>query len=202
MMAVQNREAGTSTTSWWSQVLAWFGKGLLIFIGLALCASLIFWDANFYVVRDRWEHFKLALLGDWHNTGWCPPGENIPGCAPKTPLEEALSQVDNLHFFKEKAISGTTYSVTTGANFASAQAVIKGQPSHQWCYIAYGENTVKNRLDLAEQTGTQTPVIADFISIRPEALNTLGLARKQLRQIAQTHCQFNAFTKPITEGED
>lgn len=202
MMAVQNRETGTSTTSWWSQVLAWFGKGLLIFIGLALCASLIFWDANFYVVRDRWEHFKLALLGDWHNTGWCPPGENIPGCAPKTPLEEALSQVDNLHFFKEKAISGTTYSVTTGAHFASAEDVIKGQPSHQWCYIAYGESTVKNRLDLAEQTGTQTPVIADFIPIRPEALKTLGLTRKQLRQIAQTHCQFDAFTTPIIGGED
>lgn len=64
--------------------LPMIGRCLLLTTGISLVtatlSALVFWDANFYVARDRWEHFKLAIVGEWQNTGWCPPGQNVPGC--------------------------------------------------------------------------------------------------------------------------
>ncbi len=185
---------------WWPAILR--GTALTLGTGLVIVflASLVFWDANFYVARDRWEHFKLALLGEWHNTGWCPSGQNIPGCMPKADLEAAFSKVDNLHFFKLMPVEGTSLTVTTGANFASAQDVLAGKAASQWCYIAYGDSAVKTHLDLAEQSGTAPPRYATLSDVKQKALSNTGLDVAALRVIAKTHCQFGVFNQPTSKG--
>jgi len=54
---------------WWGrflrQVAMGFLKLALAFAALFTLAAFVLWDADFFVFRDRWENFKIAMFGEW-----------------------------------------------------------------------------------------------------------------------------------------
>lgn len=181
--------------------MKWVRRLLLSGLLLFAFAAMIFWDANFYAARDRWENFKIAVFGDWQDSGWCPPGRQAPNCKPRTPLEAALAASDSLHFFKSVPIEGTDLEVVTGANFESADDIVSGRASHHWCYIAYGEGSLRSHLELGSQEGDKPPVYSDLEYIGTTALPALGLARDSLSAIARSHCQLGVFNRPVSQTD-
>jgi hypothetical protein len=78
-----------SRTQWVPSVVHAFKKTLLVIAGGASAfaiAAMILWDADFYVVRERWESFKHAMFGDWPQIQLCE--KTIPQ------LQKNLCQID------------------------------------------------------------------------------------------------------------
>lgn len=161
--------------------------------------AMIFWNANFYAARDRWEHFKLAAFGDWQDTGWCPPGHRADRCTPLTTLEEALARADSLHFFKSVPIEGTDLQVTTGAVFATTQDIIEGNAGLHWCYIAAGQGALRSHIELGNQLGRDAPVYTRAHELEKAAMtpamSDASFTSAQLKSLGQTHCRFGAFNR-------
>ncbi len=155
-----------------------------------ISAVVILWNADLYAARDRVEHIKLAIFGDWQAEHWCPPGRNTKECTQINEFEAAFSDVDNFNFFKSKPIEGTALIATTGVEFATANDVLSATTARHWCYILYGSGTISSRLDLGAQEGHAAPVYADLGDISDDRLSDIGLSAERLRAIARSHCQF------------
>ncbi len=197
------KKSGAQTTTGrrqgWMAVIRFMTRiGALSIVAFGLLA-MVFWNANFYAARDRWEHFKLAAFGDWTDTGWCPPGHRADKCRPLTSLEEALARADSLHFFKSVPIEGTDLQVTTGAVFADTQDIIEGNAAMQWCYIAAGQGVLRSHIELGSQLGRDAPVYTEAHELEKAAktppLSEAGLKGAQLQSLARSHCRFGAFNR-------
>lgn len=163
------------------------GFGTLIVIGI------VFWDADFYSARNHWEHFKLAMFGEWQPQNWCPPGRKTQKCKQVNEFEAAFKDVDDFNFFKSVPVTGTALTIITGINFSSAKYVLSGTTAKHWCYFTFGRGKVKKRLDLGLQKGQSTPAYADLSDLSADDLNEIGLSADRLRAIAKSHCRFGAF---------
>jgi hypothetical protein len=67
------RAATLRSVRWWGAIAARALRRVflaaLALLGMATLAGFIFWDVDFYPVRDRWEIFKLAMFGEWPREG-------------------------------------------------------------------------------------------------------------------------------------
>lgn len=182
--------SSSTQQNWFSRVARGATITTLGVAALSLGASVVIWNADLYAARDRWEHIKLAILGDWQAEHWCPSGRNSKECTQVNAFEEVFSDVDNFNFFKSNPIDGTALIVTTGVEFTTADDVLSATTARHWCYISYGSGTISSRLDLGTQTGHAAPVYANLGDISDERLSDIGLSANRLRAIAHSHCQF------------
>ncbi|CUI01872.1 hypothetical protein [Leisingera aquaemixtae] len=169
-------------------------RGVFLFVAVpvlvVLLLGIIGWDADFYALRDRWEHMKLALFGDWQAENWCPPGRGSDNCDEAAQFEDALADAGDFTFFRRATIAGTDLTVHTGIRFATARDVVDGHPASQWCYVALPDGAVQQQIDLASKTAGNPPVYTSLASLDATALAGFGVSADALSDIARSHCRF------------
>jgi len=168
------------------------GFGLAAFV----CGALIFQDADFYAAREKWEHFKIALLGDWHPGVWCPPGRSGGKCRGADNFRARLAGMEGFTFFLNEPVEGTDLDVTTGIRFATADDVVAGKPEKFWCYLMIGNGAVTRKLTLAAKTADALAVPADFSALTADELAGTGLRTADLQALVASHCRFDAARTP------
>lgn len=181
------------TQSWLLRILrgaAISAVGILVIGGASL---IVFWDADFYAARDKYEQWRLAFFGDWQPQNWCPPGRATENCEEVSEFRAALEGAENFNFFRSLPVEGTDLTVITGVAFASALDVVSGAPSHLWCYINDGNGAVSRRITLAQVQAGQDPSFTDFRALSGSETPTLPLSAERLTAFAQSHCQFTEF---------
>lgn len=166
------------------------GLGLMAILSAGL---LVLWDADFYAVREKYEHLRLAFFGEWQAQNWCPPGRDTENCEEVSEFRAALEGAENFNFFRSLPVDGTDLTVITGVGFASALDVVSGAPSHLWCYINDGHGAVSRRITLAQVQAGHDPTFTDFRNISGFETPTLPLNAERLTALAQSHCQFTEF---------
>lgn len=166
-------------------------------IGLSVVVTIVFWDADFYSARDRFEHFKLALFGEWQPRNWCPPGRETENCQQVSEFVAALEGAENFNFFRSAQVAGTDLEVITGVEFGSALDVVAGLPAHLWCYITVGSGAIDRRITLASADAGNDPQFTDFVNV-PSSEEQLPFDAIRLNALARSHCQFNEFN-PATQ---
>ena len=154
---------------------------------------IVLWDADFYAVREKYEHVRLAFFGEWQAQNWCPPGRDTENCSAVDEFTAALEGAESFNFFRTQPVEGTSLTVITGVAFASALDVVDGEPSNLWCYINDGHGAVSRRITLANMQAGQPPSYTDFSSLSGEAAQGLPLRAERLAALAQSHCQFTNF---------
>jgi len=164
------------------------GFGLAAFV----CAALIFQDADFYAAREKWEHTKIALFGDWHPGVWCPAGRSGGKCRGADTFRERLAGMEGFTFFLSEPVEETDLDVTTGIRFASADDVVAGKPEKFWCYLVYGTGALTRKLTLATKTADMRTVLADLTTITPGELTGTRLSAADLQALVASHCRFDA----------
>lgn len=176
---------------WASRVL----RGALLtgalLLGLAICATIVLWQVDFYSVRDRYEHVRAALFGPWQSQHWCPPGRVSEACEVATDFTDALAEASDFTFFRETDIAGTSLQITTGIRFATALDVIGGRPAKQWCYLNVPDGPTSRRIDVASKEGPELPVYPDLRDLSLPVLRERGLSAAELMRLAPSHCRFD-----------
>lgn len=181
------------TQSWLPRILrgaAISAVGILVISGASL---IVFWDADFYAARDKYEQWRLAFFGDWQPQNWCPPGRATENCEEVSEFRAALEGAENFNFFRSLPVEGTDLTVITGVAFALALDVVSGAPSHLWCYINDGNGAVSRRITLAQVQAGQDPSFTDFRNLSGSETSPLPLRAERLTALAQSHCQFTEF---------
>lgn len=168
------------------------GLGLAAFI----CGALILSDADFYAAREKWEHTKIALFGEWHPGIWCPPGRGGVKCRGADTFRERLSGMEGFTFFLAEPVEGTDLDVTTGIRFASADDVVAGKPDKHWCYLDYGTGALTRKLTLATKAADELAVPADLSSLTADDLTGTGMTSAVLQTLVASHCRFDAARSP------
>ncbi len=159
--------------------------------GLAIIGAIVLWDADFYAARDKWEHAKRALFGDWSPENWCPLGRVSDDCTVQSSFAAALEDSRDFTFFRTTPIGGTDLAVETGIRFHAAQDVADGKPSYQWCHLSSPDAGVKRTFDLATKSAEDPPVYAELSSLDESALAGVDLSADALSEIARTLCRFD-----------
>lgn len=163
----------------------------LIVIGVVMLMTVVFWNADFYALRDRWEHFKLALNSEWVNE--CPPKLNFNDCERFLASKKDIEDVVDFHLFKESPIEGTGLIITTGARFETVTDIVHENASMQWCYIQINSDSFIQKIELAAKVNDKNPVYSDIHENNNGKLRAVGLSAQLLRQKSLTHCKFNFF---------
>lgn len=159
--------------------------------GFAIVLGILLWDADLYAVRDRYEHMRLALFGEWQADHWCPPGRVSEACEAVDTFTQALEEASDFTFFRTMPVAGTGLVVQTGIRFATARDVVDGEPSRQWCYVSIPQGAVSQQIDLAAQSADDPPVYTTLSSLDESALAGVGLSINALSLIARSHCRFD-----------
>lgn len=164
--------------------------------GIAIIASaslFIFWDFDFYSVRDKWENFKIAMLDEWTQDGWCPPGNASKLCDEVNRFKQAFAGTTGITFFREKPIEGTALNVTTGVRYENVDKIFEKKPIEHWCYIAVarGDSNLES-LSLGLQKGNFSPEYTHPSKFTPDDAALTGLPATRMTAIALTHCQFGS----------
>ena len=182
-----------NNTTWVPRFLRGTAFAALGAVAIGCAATLVLWDADFYAVREKYEHLKLAFLGEWQPRNWCPPGRETANCQQVSEFTAALEGAENFNFFRNLPVEGTDLVVITGVEFASALDVVSGDPSHLWCYVTIGHGAIARRITLARMNAGATPTFTDFSSTAASDLEALPLSADRLNAIAHSHCQFSDF---------
>lgn len=140
-------------------------------------AGFIFWDADFYIVRDKWEHFKIAMFGDWKLKDKVLSDDDF------------LDGYEQLTFFKTEIIDDVG-TVSIGARFTSITDLHDQSPSNQWCYLSIGAGVASQRIELAQQSGEEPAFYETFGEVPMVTLAELKITRSHLSDIARTKCVF------------
>lgn len=173
-------------------------RGAAIAAGAALFLMVIFWEADFYAMRDRWEHFKAAVFAPWQNEGECLSEIPAPQCEEIKRFEREFSQIDDFNFFRSEPIANTTVPLTLGVRFTTARDVVLGQANGYWCYVGLREGAAQQNLFLVEQLADDAPVYNDLSTVDPSLLRAHGLSIAALNQAAREQCLFDQFN--FTQG--
>lgn len=179
-----------SRTNWFPRILRGAALTGLTLTGLVVAGAIVLWDADIYTARDKFEHFKMALLSDWKSENWCPPGRVSDNCEMVNDFTAALEKASDFTFFKTVPIDGTPLSIVTGIRFATAHDVVDGQPASEWCYLTIPNGSISQRIRLATRTAVNPPNYTDLASLDASALNGTGLEISQLALLAGSHCRF------------
>lgn len=169
------------------------GTAITIAAGIAAigATALVLWDADLYAARDKFEHFKLAMFGEWQPQNWCPAGRDSENCQQVSEFVAALEGAENFNFFNSTPIAGTDLNVITGVEFHSALDVVAGEPAHFWCYLNVGNGPVAPRITLASANAGEEPVFNEFGDI-DNLVGQLPFDASRLNALARSHCQFNS----------
>jgi len=100
-------------------------------VGAAALAAIILYDANFYAARDRWEHFKQAMFGEWMPTR--RPGrrgEASPASGART-LDDIFTDLANVGVFETVPVIGTALKVVTGSTYLSSRDLLANKASQR-----------------------------------------------------------------------
>ncbi len=169
-------------------------RGVLLFVGLIvgglLFAIIILYDADPYAARDRYEHFKLALFGEWQPSDRCDRDPDGESCETLNAFEQALEDAADFTFFRAREIEGSGLSVHTGIRFATARDVVDGRVASQWCYVLLPSNGASLQIELAAQSADDPPVYDDLSALNGEAVVASGLTPSRLKALARSHCAF------------
>lgn len=157
----------------------------------AVVLGIILWDADVYTARDKFEHFKIALFGDWSAHNWCPPGRTSANCAAVDGFEAALEDASDFTFFRSAPVEGSDLTVQTGIRFATARDVVSALPSHQWCYVSIPTGGIRQQIDLASKSADEPPVYAALASLDANAVAGSSLSVDALTGLARSHCRFD-----------
>jgi hypothetical protein len=183
---------------WLPRVLRGAALGGLGLIAIGGASLIVLWDADFYAVREKYEHLKLAFFGEWQAQNWCPPGRDTENCRAVSEFAAALEGAENFNFFRSLPVEGTSLTVITGVAFSSALDVVAGAPSSLWCYINDGHGAVSRRITLGQMQAGQDPTFTDFRNLGGVGAESLPLSAERLEVLAQSHCQFTDFT-PVSD---
>ncbi len=182
-----------NTPNWLPRIL----RGAIITaLGVVVASSgilIVLWDADFYAVREKYEHLKVAFFGDWQPQNWCPPGRDTENCQQVSEFVAALEGAENFNFFRSLPVEGTDLTVITGVEFASALDVVASEPSHLWCYVTVGQGAVARRITLAQMDAGAVPTFTDFLGLAGGENEALPLSADRLSVTARSHCQFAEF---------
>ncbi|XWN32089.1 MAG: hypothetical protein ROR55_02945 [Devosia sp.] len=158
------------------RVAKWTGFAATAAAVAVVAAGIIVWDSDFYAARDRFEHFRLAMFGDWQPD-------------PRA-VTDALAGFDGIKTFSTAPVAG--FKIVTGMEFASAQDVVADNPAERWCYITAPESVaVAKAIELGTQEGTLPGVFVDTMTIADDALQLLGVDADRLAALAREHCRFS-----------
>lgn len=157
-------------------------------VAMGTIGAIVFWDADFYTARARWEAFKEAAFGKWNPISRCVVGHK--GCQQERPFEDAFKDIVDFNFFQSARIAGTSIEVMTGTAYSSSADVLARRAHHRWCYVNLGTGNVGTRIELATQSGNGKPTYLQLGVVTPEVLAQLGVSTKGLEALARTHCRF------------
>lgn len=174
--------------------------GLGALAGAGALAALIFWDADVYAAREKWEHWKIAWFGEWTPEPWCPPGRRSKLCDEARDFTARLAGMEGFTFFSAEPVEGSDLEINTGTRFETAADVVSGTPAERWCYIVFGSGSVTQKLTLAARSGADAPAYADPSAIPDPDIAAIGLTRARLGALAQTHCRLGGSDTPNTSA--
>lgn len=156
-------------------------------------AAIVFWDVDFYAVRDKWEHFRIAMFGDWKHADQ----RSVAG-KPSAPKAEGMfTHVKGINFFAEVPSKEHGVVVITGVVFETVKDFEQAKQRNRWCYLMVApKGALPRRIDLGAQAGMAPPVYADISVYPAEELAAIGLSARTLQALAKTHCRFAKATVP------
>lgn len=175
------------------------GLGCSAVIGAA--GAIVFWDVDFYAVRDKWEHFKIAMLGEWQS-----PDRRSAAGAPARPqvVPSVLEVARDITFFTTSPAKEHGIEVTTGVSFSTVADLLAAKQKSRWCYIvASPRSGLARQVELGRQSGSASPVYADLSVYPADELAVIGLSARTLQSLAKSHCRFakGTTTAPSSKGE-
>lgn len=117
-----------------------------------------------------------------------PPAPTVDA----TRNDDAFKPRNEIHFFEQAPVKGTKLIVSTGAAYASVEAVQARKPLRQWCYIDIDSLTpgIQARVDLGSQSGDGAPVFTRKEELAATGLERQGLGADRLAGLARSHCRF------------
>ena len=174
-----------------SRILRGVALSGALLAGLVIVLGVILWDADLYVARDRYEHIKLALFGEWSADSWCPPGRKSENCPALDDFESALEDANDFTFFRSVPVEDTDLKVQTGIRFATARDVVSGKAASQWCYVSIPLGGISQQIELATQSADEPPIYAELASLDASAVAGSGLDVEELMRLARSHCRFD-----------
>lgn len=124
--------------------------------------------------------------------------------SPVTVVEElpALAGAKDITFFNEEPVPGLPFTVTTGVEYASPQALALNAVAGRWCYIlAPGLDGIGRKIELATQAGGSDPVFKVLDTLDDSQLELFRTGASALEALARTHCKFD-FSSPAADGEE
>lgn len=152
---------------------------------LAVCA-IVLHDADWFAVRDKWETFKIAMLGEW-----------TPSGADDRPIVNVFRDMAHVAVFRDVPIEGTGISVVTGSRYISAADLLSGRATRLWCYVNTGGEGVATHIELGTQNRGEIPVFASLGNFSSPDLPASMRDGPSLERLARSHCRFNeALSKP------
>lgn len=97
-----------------------------------------------------------------------------------------------IHFFEQAPVKGTDLIISTGAAYASVEAVEARRPLRQWCYINIESPKpgIQARVDLGSQRGDDAPIFTSKQQLAAAGLEGQGLNAERLADLARSHCRF------------
>ncbi len=173
-------------------------------IGLFTVAAVVLWDADFYVVRDRWENFKQVMFGDWNQIKACETieGSDNRDCVLSNLVNTAIEDKRDFHLFISEPLPGTRYLITTGYQFTTPADLIGDEPSLTWCYLEDPESPIRRIVDLVEQNNDGVLIAKDDGTLALNPLAEMQLSVKQLRLAMVRHCQFYKDQPPQEKANE
>lgn len=157
--------------------------------GTAALAAVILYDADFYAIRDRWEHFKQAMFGEWSPTRRPGRGGEASAASGTRSLEDIFTDLANVGVFETVSVAGTPLKVVTGSTYLSSRDLLTNTASQRWCYVLLGTGNVTTRIELGAQNANAAPVYPPLTVIPPADLSAAGLDAERLRGLARSHCR-------------
>lgn len=110
------------------------------------------------------------------------------------PLERRLKSFANINLFVTADVPGGDLRVSTGTEYADAQALADGRAASRWCYVERTRHpsSYAPHVDLGKQEGDAPPTFIAATGVAPDQAMQLGLSKDALATLGRRYCRFGA----------
>lgn len=179
----------------WQRILS-VAKGTLRFLlvsstSIVIIAGVvifIFWSADPFEARDRWERLSLAVSGDWELDNWCPPGTSRDTCDERDAFLKAFGDMDDYTFTKSTELPEMKLVIHRGVSFEDIDDVLARRPIKHWCDARYVNAEIEFQIHFTAQGFSFSNASGNS---KNTSLAEINLSNEQLSEIAQEHCRFD-----------
>ncbi len=149
---------------------------IMALAGLYILLCVLLWNVDVDRLKQRYLVIQQTLFGK---------ASDLEARS----IAQALKDVKDITFFKFNHASELNANIVTGVKYSTAEDIAASKPVNQWCYTFIKRDGLDQRVELAAQLSTISPVYFS-LDQHAAALQAAGVNPDVLIQAAKTHCEF------------